>query len=110
LDPEEGLIMEETNPMQVYQPGRLYPAVSGNGTGGAIHNVRFSLNLANPHMRRLTWEIGFHDFDEMVETYYTMTKISHDDIEGHLELLCNILFDKWSYLEAMSNELGNQKN
>ncbi|MCL6588320.1 MAG: hypothetical protein K6U80_00040 [Firmicutes bacterium] len=77
--------------MPVYQPEPYCPVVNVARKAGEWNNARFSLNLINPQMQRMTKRLGFNDFYEMVEAYFLESKLPHCDIQGNLELLCNVL-------------------
>ena len=87
--------MENIYLMPVYQPEPYCPVVKVENKSNGYNNVRFSLNLINPQMQRMTRQLGFNDFNEMVEAYNLETRLSHRDIQGNLELLCDILYDEW---------------
>lgn len=87
--------MEKLYLLPVYQREPYCPMLNVESKRNGCNNIRFSLNLLNPQMQRMTHHMGFNDFTEMVEDYYIKTSLSHWDIQGNLELLCDILYGEW---------------
>jgi hypothetical protein len=86
--------MENMYLMPLYLPEPYCPVINVETKRNGCNNVRFSLNLLNPQMQRMTRQLGFNNFPEMVDDYYVKTGLSHRDIQGNLELLCDILYTK----------------
>lgn len=81
--------------MPVYQPEPYCPVLKVEQKHNGYNNVRFSLNLLNPQMQRMTRQLGFNDFSEMVDACCVQTRLPQRDIQGNLELLCDILYGEW---------------
>ncbi|HEX3048576.1 MAG TPA: hypothetical protein VHY08_27755 [Bacillota bacterium] len=86
--------MENVYLMPVYRSEPYCPVINVETKRNGCNNIRFSLNLLNPQMQRMTHQLGFNDFTEMVEDFYVKTSLSRRDIQGNLELLCDILYGR----------------
>lgn len=87
----EGLAMENCFANSVQKRDRYLLILNGKNQRSAFDNIRFVLNANNYRMQMLARRTGFTDFKEMVETYYKVSDLSFQDVEGDLELLCNIV-------------------
>jgi hypothetical protein len=91
LEREEGLMMEKKYIKPLQKQERYFFVPKGKSQPNVFDNVRFVLNSDNYQMQMMARRTGFHDFKEMVETYYQVSNLSFQDVEGDLELLCNII-------------------
>lgn len=91
LEREEGLMMEKKFVKPLPKRERYFFVPKGKSQPNAFDNVRFVLNSNNTQMQIMARRTGFQDFQEMVETYYQVSDLSFQDVEGDLELFCNII-------------------
>jgi hypothetical protein len=87
----DGFLMENYHIDRVPKQECFFFDSNKKNQPNVFDNIRFVLNANNHQMQMLAQRNGFNDFKEMVETYYAVSHLSFQDVEGDLELLCNII-------------------